>query len=225
MNTLVAMGAGFALALVLYVGFRLFFKRKGSGGRETTIYSSIEQIKEIGQLSVFKVMTREIVTEVGHSWGEVGKKYFSWILSNKKMAMIFEFVIDFRYDLRSPEFEIIEESEGKFLLRMPPCLHETSIRDVKFYDEQRCKLLPLLLPDLLNTILGVGFSEEDKNKLKDAAKQAAEAQAESMISGLCPDVEQSARKTLESLARAFGAQNVRFEFHSEPQKVAEPSKP
>jgi hypothetical protein len=214
MNTLVAVALGFGFAVVLYVVFRLLFKR--NGGRETTVYSSIEQIKEIGQLSVFKVMTREIVTEVGHSWGEVGKKYFSWILSNKKMAMIFEFVIDFRYDLRSPEFEIIEESEGKF---------ETSIRDVKFYDEQRCKLLPLLLPDLLNTILGVGFSEEDKNRLKDAAKQAAEAQAESMISGLCPDVEQSARKTLESLARAFGAQNVRFEFHSEPQKVAESSKP
>jgi len=41
-----------------------------------------------------------------------------------------------------------------------------------------------------------------------------------MISGLCPDVEQSARKTLESLARAFGAQKVRFEFHYEPRKVA-----
>ncbi len=141
------------------------------------------------------------------------------------MAMIFEFIIDFRYDLRSPEFEIIEESEGAFLLRMPPCLHETSIRDVKFYDEQRCKLLPLLLPDLLNTILGDGFSEEDKNRLKDAAKNAAEAQAESMINGFCPEVEQSARKTLESLARAFGAQNVRFEFHYEAQKVAETPKP
>jgi len=103
---------------------------------------------------------------------------------------------------------------------MPPFVHETSIRDVQFYDEQKCKLLPLLLPDLLNTILGDGFSEEDKNRLKDAAKRAAEAQAESMIAGLCPDVEQSARQTLQSLAKAFGAESVNFEFPHAGKKGA-----
>jgi len=212
LNTLVSLLAGFLLAVLLYVSFKIIRRSGSSRGRETTIHSSIQQLKSIGQLSVFKVLTKEIVTEVDHSWGAIGKKYFSWILSNKKMAMIFEFVIDFRYDLRSPEFQIIEESEGNYLLRMPPCVHETSIRDVQFYDEQKCKLLPLLLPDLLNTILGDGFSEEDKNRLKDAAKRAAEAQADSMIAGLCPDVEQSARQTLQSLAKAFGAESVNFEF-------------
>ncbi len=210
MNTLVALLTGFVFAVVLFAAFRMF--RRGSRRQVTTIHSSIQQLKAIGQLSVFKVLTKEIVTEVDHAWGEIGKRYFSWVLSNRKMAMIFEFVIDFRYDLRSPDFQIIEEPEGSFLLRMPPCVHETSIRDIQFYDEQKCKLLPLLLPDLLNTILGDGFSEEDKNRLKDAAKRAAEAQAESMIAGLSPEVEHSARQTLQSLARSFGAENVRFEF-------------
>ncbi|HOI82025.1 MAG: DUF4230 domain-containing protein [Thermovirgaceae bacterium] len=220
MNTLVSLLAGFLLAVLLYVSFKIIRRPGSSRGRETTIHSSIQQLKSIGQLSVFKVLTKEIVTEVDHSWGEIGKKYFSWILSNRKMAMIFEFVIDFRYDLRSPDFQIIEESEGSYLLRMPSCVYETSIRDIQFYDEQKCKLLPLLLPDLLNTLLGDGFSEEDKNRLKDAAKRAAESQAESMIAGLCPDVEQSAKQTLQSLAKAFGAENVRFEFPHAGEKGA-----
>ena len=59
-------------------------------------------------------------------------------------------------------------------------------------------------------------------RLKDAAKKAAESQAESMILGLCPDVEQSAKKTLRSLARAFGAGNVRFEFPHVEQKSPRP---
>ncbi|MFA7644893.1 MAG: hypothetical protein WCX92_06845, partial [Thermovirgaceae bacterium] len=107
MNTLVSLLAGFLLAVLLYVSFKIIRRPGSSRGRETTIHSSIQQLKSIGQLSVFKVLTKEIVTEVDHSWGEIGKKYFSWILSNRKMAMIFEFVIDFRYDLRSPDFQII----------------------------------------------------------------------------------------------------------------------
>ncbi|MDT8284946.1 MAG: DUF4230 domain-containing protein [Thermovirgaceae bacterium] len=212
MNTLISMLAGFVIAAVLAL---IIVRRRRSGaskGRETSVHSSIQQLKAIGQLSVFKVFTKEIVTEIDHSWGEIGKKYLSWILSKKKMAMIFEFEIDFRYDLRSPDFQIIEEPEGGYLLRMPSCVHETSIRDIQFYDEQKSKFVPWLLPDLLNTIFGDGFNEQDKNRLKDAARRAAESQAESMVVGFGPDVEQSAKKTLQSLARAFGAENVRFEF-------------
>lgn len=206
--------AGFIIASILaFVIIRARKRRSGaSKGRETSVQSSIQQLKAIGQLSVFKVLTKEIVTEVDHSWGEIGKKYFSWVLSNRKMAMIFEFQIDFRYDLRSPDFQIIEEAGGGYLLRMPSCVHETSIRDIQFYDEQRSKFVPWLLPDLLNTIFGDGFNEQDKNRLKDAARQAAEKQAGSMIAGLGSDAEDSARQTLQSLARAFGADNVRFEF-------------
>lgn len=222
MNTLISMLTGFVFAFVLVVMFRLI-RRKSSGepkGRRTSIQSSIQQLKAIGQLSVFKVLTKEIVTEVDHCWGEIGKKYFSWILSKKKMAIIFEFEIDFRYDLRSADFQIEEEPDGGYLLRMPSCVHETSIRDIQFYDEQKSKLVPLIIPDLLNTIFGDGFSEDDKNRLKDAAKRAAESQAECMIAGLGSEVEQSAQQTLRSLARAFGAEKVLFEFPHAGQKAS-----
>lgn len=106
-------------------------------------------------------------------------------------------------------------------MRMPPCIYETSIRDIQFYDEQKSRLVPWLLPDLLNTLFGDGFSEQDKNRLKDAAKRAAESQAATMIAGLGADAEQSARQTLQSLGRAFGADNMRFEFLHEEQKAPE----
>lgn len=224
MNTLVSIMVGFVFAFVLVVMFRLIRRNRPGEpkGRRTSIQSSIQQLRAIGQLSVFKVLTKEIVTEVDHCWGEIGKKYFSWILTKKKMAIIFEFEIDFRYDLRSADFLIMEEPEGGYILRMPPCVHETSIRDIQFYDEQKSRLVPLIIPDLLNTIFGDGFNEDDKNRLKDAAKRAAESQAECMVAGLGSEVEQSARQTLRSLARAFGAENVQFEFPHAGQKESLP---
>lgn len=200
---------GGILMLLVLLGLRRF--SVGPGVRQLTFHSSIEQMRAIGQLSVFKVITKEIVTEVDHTWGETGKKYLSWLLSNKKMAMIFEFEIDFRYDLRSSQFEIVG-SNGNYILKMPPCFYETHIRDIQFYDEQKSRLLPWLLPDLINPIFGNGFSEEDKNHLKNEAKKRAEEQAKKLINSLTSEVEQSAKQTLQSLAKAFGAENVGFDF-------------
>ncbi len=210
MDVLFALAIGFALALALAV---LWTRRggKSGGARETHAHASLTQLRAIGELSVFKALTKEIVTEVDHTWGEFGKNYLSWMLSNKKMAMIFEFEMDFRYDLRSPEFAI-EEEAGGHVLRMPPCRYETHIRDIQFYDEQRSKLIPWLLPDLLNSLFTQGFSEQDRNRLKDAARKSAQAQAQALVVSLGSEVEQSARQTLESLARAFGVENVSFVF-------------
>ncbi len=221
MNALYSLLIGIGVGFVLMALFSLYRKFRGgkNRAREVTVHSSIQELKSIGQLSVFKVLTKEIVTEVDHSWGEIGKKYLSWILSGKKMAMIFMFEVDFRYDLRSSAFQIVESGDG-FLFRMPPCLREVSIRDIHFYDEQRSKVIPWLLPDLLNSVFGSGFTEEDRNRLKDAARKAAQTQSESLISTLDADVEQSARQTLTSLARAFGVQHVDFDFAHPPQEVA-----
>ncbi|HSR87745.1 MAG TPA: DUF4230 domain-containing protein, partial [Pontiella sp.] len=93
---------------------------------------------------------------------------------------------------------------------------EVHIRDIRFYDEQGSKLFPWLLPDLLNGFLGNGFSEEDKNKLVDAAKKHAEKQALELINNIQSEVQKSAKATLESISRAFGADEVEFRFTSRP---------
>lgn len=199
-----------AVFVLLIAVWRL--RRNRQPAREISIHSSIERFRAIGQLSVFKVITKEIVTETDHSWGEFGAKYLGWVLSKKKMAMIFEFEIDFRYDLRSPDFRIEPAGAGGSIITMPPCLHEAHIRDIQFYDEQRSRLLPWLLPDLLSGFLTDGFSEEHRNRLVSAAKAHAEQQARRLISSFESDVQASARTTLQSIAKAFDVVDVRFAF-------------
>ncbi|MCK4412292.1 MAG: DUF4230 domain-containing protein [Candidatus Eisenbacteria sp.] len=198
-----------AIIVGVVVITRQFRRRPAS---QVSIHSNIQQMRAIGQLSVFKVITKEIVTETDHSWGDFGRRYLSWVLSQRKMAMIFEFGIDFRYDLRRPEFEIIEEGRDRFSIQMPPCHHEAHIRDIRFYDEQQSRFLPWLLPDLLRGFLAGGFSEENRNRLVAAAKSHAEEQARQLIGNLESEVENSAKATLESISRAFGAEEVRFVF-------------
>ncbi len=211
---------GMVVALVVAGGLWLWLRlKKNKPAQEIRIFSSIERLRAIGQLSVYKVLTKEIVTETDHTWGEFGARYLSWVLSNKKMAMIFEFVIDFRYNLQSPLFEIAETGESAYAITMPPCDYEVHIRDIRFYDEQGAKFLPWLIGDLTKGFLGGGFSEQDKNKLVDAAKGHAEKQALELIDNIQSEVQKSAKSTLESISRAFGAENVDFTFT--PQKATE----
>lgn len=202
------------VVIVLLVGLLVLLRRRKPGS-SISIHSSIQHMRSIGHLSVFKVITKEIVTQTDHSWGEFGAKYLSWAISGKKMAMIFEFEIDFRYDLRRPEFQIKESSESGYIISMPPCFHEAHIRDIRFYDEQRSRFLPWLLPDLVSGFLGGRFTEADKNRLVDAARSHAQQQATQLIENLQSEVQNSAKATLQSISRAFGAENVTFEFGSQ----------
>lgn len=204
---------GMVVTLVAVGAMWMWIKAKrNKSATEIRVFSSIEKLRAIGQLSVYKVLTKEIVTETDHTWGEFGTRYLGWVLSSKKMAMIFEFEIDFRYNLQSPSFEIRQTGESSYVIDMPPCDYEVHIRDIRFYDEQGSKLLPWLLPDLLNGFLSGGFSEEDKNKLVDAAKGHAEKQALELINNIQSEVQKSATSTLESISRAFGAENIEFRF-------------
>jgi hypothetical protein len=214
MDSLILLAFGFLAALLagLAIAVAVLFRRSKPKMAVQNIHSTIEGMRAVGDLSVFKVYTKEIVTELDHSWGDFGKKYMDWIYSSKKMAMIFEFEIDFRYDLRTREFEIVETTPGDYIIRMPPCFNEISIRNIEFYDEQRSRLLPWLLPDLLNGFLGKGFTEEDRNRLVLAATNHARSRATAMITNLSSKVEASATQTLTAIGRSFGAQNLSFVF-------------
>jgi len=203
---------GFFFAFILFlILWWIFFRPRGSG-RYVKIYSSIEQLRSVGELVAFKMVTKEIVTASQHWFGEAGKRYFQWLVSTKKMAMIFEFDIDFRYDLRSPDFKIEQKNENQYILKMPLCLYQVHIRDISFYDEQNSKFLPWLLPDLLNRAFGSGFGEADKNQLKEEAKNQAAQLAEGLVNKIQSEVENSARQTLETLTKSFGVTKVKIDF-------------
>ena len=182
--------------------------------------ASIEELKAIGVLSAFKAVTKEIVTARDHLLGDLGKRYLEWLVTSRKMAMIFEFDIDFQYDLRDPAFAVAADGPGRYRLQMPRCDYVVHVRNVTFYDEQGGKLLPIILPDVVNRILGGGFNEVDRNKLMEAAQGQAEALAENLARRLSSEVQTSARQTMEMLAKSFGAQAVRVVFpDAEPRQT------
>ena len=187
-------------------------KRRSSTQTSVQTQSSVLEMRSVGELIVFRVVTKEIVTASKHWFGSVGENYLSWLVSGKKMAMIFVFGIDFKYDLRSHSFGIEEAPDGQVTLRMPPCEYETHLRDVSFYDEQNAKLLPGLLPDVISKVFGGGLTEADKNRLVETARTQADALARAMVERMTPEVQNSAEQTLRTLARGFGAKRIAVDF-------------
>lgn len=209
MDMLTGLAAG-----VITGGLVVWALRRGSAtrGPKVQVHASVEELRALGELSVFKVLTKEIVTARDHWAGEFGQRYLEWLFTSKKMAMIFTFDIDFRYDLRDPAFRI-EDTGGAFRLTMPPLRYDLHIRDITFYDEQKTRMAPWLLPDLVNAAFGAGFNERDRNHLKDEARTQAESLASNLVQRLRPEVQSSARETLLLLARGFTEAPVEIVFH------------
>jgi len=207
----IALGILVTFIFVLLIVVFILYNKKNNKNN-ISVHSSLGELRAIGVLNVFKVVTKEIVTEDDHAWGQFGKKYLSSILSNKKMAMIFEFEIDFGYDLQRSDFEIQSTEDGHYILKMPPCFYNTNLKDIKFYDEQGSKFLPWLLPESVNGMFGGRLTEDDKNKFVALAKSHTEELAQKLIKSMSSQVETSAKTTLLAIARSFGASDIKFEF-------------
>ncbi len=208
------------LAICVFTIFRFNKALKTAQKPATTqISTEISQLKSIGELSVFQVYSKEIVTKTDHAFGNFGKEYLRWLVSEKKLSMIFEFEINFIYDLTSPRLEIVNVASEEYLIKMPPCKYKFSIANMKFYDEKNGKFIPFLLPDSLNGFFGSSFSEEDKNRLIEEARAEVEKMSVRLINQLQSKIHKSARDTLEAIAKSFGARAVRFEFNDEGEQV------
>lgn len=220
-----------ALLVFLLLGFGggwLWRARRRAEPRELVVRSSIDELRAIGELSVFKAVSKDLITHSDHTFGEFGRKYLSWAFTKKKLAMVFEFEMDFRYDLRSELFRIdavrpatdvgpragTPQPPPKAHITLPPCRVEVSIKDLAFYDEQRSRLLPWLLPDLLQGFFDGRFSEDDKNRLIAAARAHAMAQAQGLADRYRAQVERSAYTTLAMLVRPLGYPTIDVQFAS-----------
>ncbi len=197
-------------------------RNKPSERAQPTIASQLMELQSIGELSVFKAVSKDILTQVDHSFGEFGRKYLGWAFSKKKLAMVFEFEMDFRYDLRSQlmrvETAVITPQGGRrAILHLPPCKVDVAIKDLSFYDEQRSKFMPWLFPDLLQGFFDGRFSEEDKNRLIASAKSHARIQAEALALRYRAQVEQSAHSTLKILTKPLGFTELEIRFHDSAQ--------
>lgn len=196
--------------------------------REIVIRGSVDELRAIGELSVFKAVSKDLITHSDHTFGEFGRKYLSWAFTKKKLAMVFEFEMDFRYDLRSGQFRVeavqsltdvgpvsgTDRAPAVAVVDMPPCRVDVSVKDLAFYDEQRAKLLPWLLPDLVQGFFDGSFNEDDKNRLIAAARTHAMTQAQSLAERYREQVERSAHTTLAMLMRPLGYPTVQVRFAS-----------
>ena len=122
-------------------------------------------MRAVGELGVFRIMTKEIITASDHGLGDFGKRYLSWLLSSKRITLVIEFDVDFRYDLNDPVFRVDPTGEAEYRITLPPCQHRVLIRDMRIHSEDRAELLPWLMPDLVGRFFTGGFSVEAKNKL------------------------------------------------------------
>jgi Protein of unknown function (DUF4230) len=220
--------AGFVFVLALGVALGTLiswlWRRRSNRGAQTDLRSELVELRAIGELSVFRVVTKDILTHTDHSFGDFGRRYLKWAFSQKKLAMVFEFEIDFRFDLRDPALKIetgvITPQGGRFAyLTLPACTCSVLLRDLSFYDEQRARLLPWLLPDLLNGFLPTGFSEADKNQLITSAREHAQSQALLLLEKYKRDIEGSASQTLLPILRSLGARDVQVRFGAATPRV------
>ena len=192
---------GFVIVMLL---FRLR-KRSRSKGKATgpTIESFITSMRAVGELSVFRVMTKEVISASDHWLGEFGKKYLTWLLSEKQITLIIEFDVDFRYDLNDPAFRVERTGGMHYKMVMPSCRHDVLIRDMRIHSEGKTELLPWLMPDLLGRFFTGGFSVEAKNKLIQETRQEASRFAGALVEKATAEAQASAARTLKMLAQAL----------------------
>lgn len=168
--------------------------------------------RAVAELSVYRIRTKEIITTSDHWFGAFGKRYLTWLFSNKQMTMIFEFVIDFRYNLQSPEFAASGDERAGWRVTLPPPSHDVQILDMLLHSEGKTELLPWLMPDIIGRFFTGGFSVEDKNRLIAEAKVEAARLASTLVDQYQEDARASARRTLEMMARGFGIEKIAIDF-------------
>jgi hypothetical protein len=217
-NLIFAIFGGVCLAIGAWLGlwWRRRGRRGGAGAPAISIMSSIEGLRAVGELVVLKVVTQQIVTKSDHLLGDWGEKWLAWLLSSKKTAMIFEFVVDFRYDLRDARFQARLADGGSVEFQMPPCFYEIQMKDIRIYDERASALVPVILPEWIGQIFGGKFSEKEKNQLIRAARMEAEGLARQLAGRMMGEVRHSADATLRLIARGIGCGEVRCLFQDQP---------
>ena len=185
------------------IGFLLgfiWYQKKSKTKQSPVKFNVGSYLTRIGELRVYRAYMKEIVTSVDHVWGEIGKKYFSWMLSEKKLAMVFEFEVDFVYNLFSKNFKV-EQNQNSLSVTMPRCKYDVKIKDFYFYDEQGTRLK--ILPEFLSSIFDGGVSEDEKNELVKMAIKQVEEIAKKVAKNIQSDVDKTTRVTINNLIMGF----------------------
>ena len=207
MKYLIGVLIGGVIGFVL--GF-IWYQKKNKTKSNPVKFNVGSYLTRIGELRVYRAYMKEIVTSVDHVWGEIGKKYFSWMLSEKKLAMVFEFEVDFVYNLFSKDFKV-EQNQSGLTVKMPRCKYDVKIKDFYFYDEQGTRLK--ILPEFLSSIFDGGVSEDEKNELVKMAIKQVEEIAKKVAKNIQSDVDKTTKATINNLIMGFNEHIDSFKFN------------
>ena len=61
--------------------------RRAKAPARITHESFLTSMKAVGELSVFRIMTKEVITASEHWFGEFGRKYLNWLVSEQRMTL------------------------------------------------------------------------------------------------------------------------------------------
>jgi len=182
------LAAGFVLRGVVGAG--------PAPGAVPSIATSVDFIRDIGELHVLRASVKEIVTS------DVGEA--SWIRTPGKLAIICHFDIKYKYNLRKAQVVAGGRPDGTryCVIRLPRHEYEVSTGDIRFYDDQDGTWL--------------GFTQktppDERTRALEAARQQAETQAQAFLGQMESEIQASARSTVTQIARAFGYADIRVEF-------------
>ena len=207
MKYLIGVLIGSVIGFVL--GF-IWYQKKNKTKSNPVKFNVGSYLTRLGELRVYRAYMKEIVTSVDHVWGEIGKKYFSWMLSEKKLAMVFEFEVDFVYNLFSKDFKV-EQNQSGLSVTMPRCKYDVKIKDFYFYDEQGTRLK--ILPEFLSSIFDGGVSEDEKNELVKMAIKQVEEIAKKVAKNIQSDVDKTTKATINNLIMGFNEHIDSFKFN------------
>jgi hypothetical protein len=182
------LAAGFVLRGALVTG--------AAPGGVPSVATSVDFIRDIGELHVLRASVKEIVTS------DVGEA--SWIRSPGKLAIICHFDIKYKYNLRKAQVVAGGRPDGTryCVVRLPRHEFEVSTGDIRFYDDQDGTWL--------------GFTQktppDERTRALDAARRQAETQAQAFLGQMEGEIQASARSTVTQIAKAFGYSDIRVEF-------------
>jgi len=169
----------------------------GEGARAVpTVATSVDFIRQIGELHVLRASVKEIVTS------PVGEA--SWLAKPGKLAIICHFDIKYKYNLHKAQIVAGGREDGSryCVIRLPRHEFDVATGEIRFYDEQDGTWL--------------GFPQrttpDEKTRVLEAARRQAEAQAQAFLGQMEGEIQASAGATVTQIAKAFGYTDVRIEF-------------
>ena len=182
------------LAIIVAGYFTIRLVTPGVG--TPSVSTSVDFIRQIGELHVLRASVKEIVTS------KIGDA--SWIKTPGKLAIICHFDIKYKYNLQKARIVAGSREDGSryCMIHLPRHEYEVATREIRFYDDQDGTWL--------------GFTQktppDEKTRALEAARQQAELQAKAFLGEMEGEIQASAKTTLSQIARAFGYTEISIEF-------------